>query len=102
MISASHNPMPDNGIKFFARVAEAADDVEDQIERRLGEAWDRPLGAGSVGSPRVPEAGADYVAALVRDPARQLDGLHVVLDCAHGAASVVAPQALREAGATSP
>ncbi len=47
MLSASHNPMPDNGIKFFARGGvKLADELEDQIETRMGEAWDRPIGAG--------------------------------------------------------
>ena len=46
MLSASHNPMPDNGIKFFARGGhKLPDDVEDAIEQRMGEPWDRPIGA---------------------------------------------------------
>jgi phosphoglucosamine mutase len=101
VISASHNPMPDNGIKFFTKGGlKLPDDVEDQIERRLGEAWNRPLGVrvGRIAS--VPEAAEDYVAALIATLPCSLEGLHIVLDCAHGAASVVAPQALREAGAT--
>ena len=45
MLSASHNPMPDNGIKFFARGGhKLADDLEDRIEGRLREQWDRPTG----------------------------------------------------------
>jgi phosphoglucosamine mutase len=101
VISASHNPMPDNGIKFFAQGGhKLPDEVEDQIERRLGEAWNRPIGA-AVGRIRpVPQAGDDYVRALLAGLPSRLDGLHVVLDCAHGAASVVAPAALRQAGAT--
>ena len=56
MLSASHNPMPDNGIKFFARGGNKLDDaLEDAIERRMGEAWARPTGAG-VGRVRVDES----------------------------------------------
>src|SRR5215212_8457237 len=47
MLSASHNPMPDNGIKFFARGGhKLPDEVEDAVERRLDEPWERPTGAG--------------------------------------------------------
>jgi phosphoglucosamine mutase len=100
VISASHNPMPDNGIKFFTKGGhKLPDEVENEIERRLGESWARPTGPG-VGRVRsAPQAADDYVASLLATLPNKLDGLHVVLDCAHGAASVVAPQALREAGA---
>ena len=74
VISASHNPMPDNGIKFFARGGfKLPDQKEDDIEAVLGQDWDRPTGAGK--------------------------GLKIVADCANGATSVVAPEALRRAGA---
>lgn len=100
MLSASHNPMPDNGIKFFARGGhKLADDLEDRIESRMREQWQRPTGAG-VGriSPLVD--GADrYVAHLLSVLSHRLDGLHVVIDAAHGAASVVAPRVFEEAGA---
>ena len=47
MLSASRNPMPDNGIKFFARGGNKLDDeIEGAIESRIGEAWARPTGAG--------------------------------------------------------
>ena len=100
MLSASHNPMPDNGIKFFARGGhKLPDEVEDAIENRLGEPWDRPTGAG-VGRVRVLPAAVDrYVDRLLGALPHRLDGLRVVVDCAHGAASVAAPQALRMAGA---
>ncbi len=100
MLSASHNAMPDNGIKFFARGGHKLDDsIEDTIERRLREAWQRPTG-GAVGRVRGDVAAADdYVAHLLGTLPHPLDGLHVVVDCAHGAASVVAPRLLREAGA---
>jgi phosphoglucosamine mutase len=100
VISASHNPMPDNGIKFFgAGGFKLPDDVEDQIERRRGEPWDRPIGA-EVGRVRpMPEAASKYVEHLLATLPARLDGLRVVLDCAHGAASVVSPIAFRAAGA---
>jgi phosphoglucosamine mutase len=100
MLSASHNPMPDNGVKFFARGGVKLDDViEDAIERRLREPWTRPTGAGVGRVSTYDAAVADYAAHLVATVARPLDGIRVVLDCAHGAASVVGPLALREAGA---
>ncbi|MGI8901362.1 MAG: phosphoglucosamine mutase, partial [Nocardioides sp.] len=100
MLSASHNPMPDNGIKFLARGGVKLDDtIEAAIEKRLREPWDRPTGA-DVG--RVEGYGAsvsDYARHLVSTVGQPLAGLKVVLDCAHGAASAVGPLALRDAGA---
>jgi phosphoglucosamine mutase len=101
MLSASHNPMPDNGIKLFARGGvKLADDLEDAIEAHLGEPWDRPTGA-AIG--RVVDAHDEardaYVEHLLATLAVRLDGLKVVVDCAHGAASTVAPDLLRRAGA---
>jgi phosphoglucosamine mutase len=100
VISASHNPMPDNGIKFLARGGLKLDDaVEKEIEQHLAEEWDRPHG-GDVG--RVTPYATpveEYVAHLVGTIDRPLDGLKVVLDCAHGAAYAAGPQALRAAGA---
>ncbi|HYY11084.1 MAG TPA: phosphoglucosamine mutase [Kineosporiaceae bacterium] len=100
MLSASHNPMPDNGIKFFAKGGhKLPDDVEDAIESRLGEDWERPTGA-AVGRVRpLADATDRYVARLLSTLPGRLDGLKVVVDCAHGAASTAAPRALREAGA---
>jgi phosphoglucosamine mutase len=100
MISASHNPMPDNGIKFLARGGEKLDDaLERAIEQRMREERPRPTG-GDVGrvSPH-PTAIEEYAAHLDATISQRLDGLRVVLDCAHGAASVVGPKALRDAGA---
>ena len=102
MISASHNPMPDNGIKFFARGGvKLADDVEARIEARLDDEWDRPTGAG-VGR-RLDDAAerrtAAYVDHLVASLPVRLDGLRVVVDCANGAASTCARQAYSAAGA---
>ena len=100
MLSASHNAMPDNGIKFFDGDGfKLPDALEDQIEARLHEPWDRPLGAG-VGRVRsLPEAVPEYVEHVLRAVRTPLTGLKVVVDCANGAASAVAPEALRRAGA---
>ncbi|MEZ5117312.1 MAG: phosphoglucosamine mutase [Candidatus Nanopelagicales bacterium] len=100
MLSASHNPMPDNGIKFFARGGhKLADELEDAIEARLREPWDRPLGAAVGRVSHRPEGRADYVDHLLSTLPHRLDGLRIVVDCANGAASEVAPEALRRAGA---
>ncbi|WP_310965002.1 phosphoglucosamine mutase [Nocardioides terrisoli] len=100
MLSASHNPMPDNGIKFLARGGVKLDDaIEDAIEKRMQEPWERPIG-GDVGRiRRHPTAIEEYAAHLVGTVSHDLSGLRVVLDCANGAASVVGPKALRDAGA---
>ena len=100
MLSASHNAMPDNGIKFLARGGVKLDDaIEAAIEQRLEEPWDRPTGGG-VGRVRVHETAiAEYAAHLDSTVANRLTDLKVVLDCAHGAASVAGPTALRDAGA---
>ena len=101
MISASHNPAPDNGIKLFARGGEKlADSLEAAIEARMGEPWQRPTGA-HVG--RVIEdasAREKYIAHLLKSLDVSLSGIKVVVDCANGAASFVAPMALEKAGAT--
>ncbi|MEV4414164.1 phosphoglucosamine mutase [Catellatospora sp. NPDC049609] len=100
MISASHNPMPDNGIKFFAAGGhKLTDEQEDAIEAALGATWTRPTGA-QVGRVHDLLDGAEhYTSHLVEATGRPLSGIKVVLDCAHGAASDVAPEAFREAGA---
>lgn len=100
MLSASHNAMPDNGIKFLSRGGVKLDDtIEDAIEARLEEPWDRPTG-GDVGRVRThATAIAEYAEHLDSTLTRRLDGIKVVLDCAHGAASVAGPTALRNAGA---
>ncbi|MEU0808818.1 phosphoglucosamine mutase [Streptomyces sp. NPDC005970] len=105
MLSASHNPMPDNGIKFFARGGhKLADELEDRIENTYrahasGEPWDRPTGTG-VGRVRDYDEGLDkYVAHLLGVLPNRLDGLKIVIDGAHGAAARVSPEAFTRAGA---
>jgi len=100
VISASHNPMPDNGIKFLARGGLKLDDaVEEAIEARLGQDWDRPVGA-DVGRVRPYERPVEeYVAHLVGTLGTSLSGLTVVVDCANGAAVEAGPSALEAAGA---
>ncbi|GCD20952.1 phosphoglucosamine mutase [Cellulomonas algicola] len=101
VLSASHNPMPDNGIKFLARGGHKLDDdLERAIEKRMGEAWDRPTGA-DVGRIRLDtgRAGDDYVDHLVATIRPSLGHLRIAVDCANGAASEVGPAALRQAGA---
>lgn len=100
VITASHNPMPDNGIKFLARGGVKLDDaLEDAIEQRLGESWSPPTGA-DVGRITAYHGGVDdYVDHLVSTLPAPLDGLTVVLDCANGAAHESAPLAFERAGA---
>jgi phosphoglucosamine mutase len=101
VLSASHNAMPDNGIKFLAKGGHKLDDeLEDAIEQRLRETWERPVGA-AVGRIRsdTGRAGEQYVEHLVSTLGNDLTGLRVAVDCANGAASEVGPAALREAGA---
>jgi phosphoglucosamine mutase len=100
MISASHNPMPDNGIKFFAKGGDKlADSLEAQIEARLGEPWSRPTGL-DVGRIFTDEgASTRYVNYLLATISTDLAGLKVVVDCANGASSSVAPLAYKNAGA---
>ena len=107
MLSASHNPAPDNGIKFFARGGlKLPDEVEDEIERRLA-AQTAGGGVPELGFGRVADASGErerYVDHLLstlpesggRAP---LAGWRVVVDCAHGAAYDIAPRMLRRAGA---
>ncbi|ATL29847.1 phosphoglucosamine mutase [Streptomyces formicae] len=105
MLSASHNAMPDNGIKFFARGGhKLADELEDRIEsvyeeHRTGDPWQRPTGSG-VGRVKSYDQGLDqYVAHLIGVLPNRLDGLKIVLDEAHGAAARVSPEAFTRAGA---
>ena len=98
MISASHNPATDNGIKFFARDGKKlADSVEAQVEAQLGKAW-QPN--GNRGEIRFDEGAREsYMRYLLGTIHTDFKGLKIVVDCANGAASFVAPEVLRRAGA---
>ncbi|WP_104200445.1 phosphoglucosamine mutase [Cryobacterium sp. Y29] len=100
MISASHNAAPDNGIKIFAYGGtKLPDDVEDRIESYIGRDTLMPI-AGDVGRiRRFADAEDRYVVHLLGTLPHRLDGIHVVLDCAHGAAAGVSPQVFTDAGA---
>lgn len=101
MISASHNPAPDNGIKFFARGGtKLPDDVEDAIEAQLEKGAFRPVGADVGRIQRFSDAEDRYILHLLSTLPHRIDGLKIVLDCAHGAASGCSPQVFTDAGAT--
>ena len=110
MLSASHNPAPDNGIKVFGRGGfKLPDAVEDEIEAHLGtparRASDLAAGFGRVTDATTePDRYLDHLLASVTRAgdsaaAAPLDGLTVVVDCANGAAAAFSPQLLRRAGA---
>ena len=100
MISASHNPAPDNGIKFFAQGGTKLPDiVEDRIEGALAEKKLAPTGIQVGRITRFADAEDRYVVHLLSTLGTRLDGLHVVLDCAHGAAAGVSPEVFTLAGA---
>lgn len=92
MISASHNPMPDNGIKLFSRGGGKLDDsIEAAIEKRMGEPWTRPTGR-NVGRITFDEtASARYLNHLATSVTTPLKGLKIVVDCANGASSLSHP-----------
>ena len=98
VLSASHNPFQDNGVKFFARGGlKLTDDVEEQLEEQLQDLLGSPT---SVTQEAEPDAVAEYARHLLASiEGRRLDGLSVVLDCAHGAASAIAPRVFEAAGA---
>jgi phosphoglucosamine mutase len=109
MVSASHNPFPDNGIKLFAAGGrKLTDEVEARLEAELarltatgGGAGDRPVPTGAGLGRVVPATGAHdgYAAAVVASiGGRRLDGLRAVVDCANGSACVLAPRVLRDLG----
>ncbi len=101
MISASHNPMPDNGIKLFARGGGKLDDaIEAAIEKRMGEPWERPTGRAVGRIVNDERAAAAYIDHLLSSVSTPLKGLKIVVDCANGAASRVAPLVYEKAGAT--
>ncbi|MBH0129878.1 phosphoglucosamine mutase [Salinibacterium sp. NK8237] len=100
MISASHNPAPDNGIKFFGQGGtKLPDEVEDRIEAALTAPSLAPTGIEVGRIRRFADAEDRYVVHLLSTLPNQLAGIHVVLDCAHGAAAGVSPQVFTDAGA---
>ncbi|QJY46511.1 phosphoglucosamine mutase [Pseudonocardia broussonetiae] len=99
MISASHNPMPDNGIKLFASGGhKLADALEIAVEDGMSADGPRPTGA-AIGRVRDLDDAAERYTAHLLAGTPSLAGIRVVVDCAHGAASTVAPDAYRRAGA---
>ena len=102
MISASHNPMPDNGIKFFSAGGhKLPDDIEDEIERAMDELEETGPTGTSIGRviEEAPDAQSRYLAHLADAVSTDLSGIKVVVDCANGAASRIAPKAYATAGA---
>lgn len=105
VISASHNPMEYNGIKFFSSTGyKLPDEVEEQIEKLVVDGIDtlsRPVGNDVGRVYEVEEAERSYIDYLSNclNPPRDLSGLTVVADCAQGAAYNIAPQLWRELGA---
>lgn len=102
MISASHNPMPDNGIKIFGPGGHKLDDdTEDRIEELLAQGPGlRPVGASIGRVVRASDALDRYLHHISDAATASLTGLTVVVDCANGAASAAAPRAYAAAGAT--
>ena len=101
MLSASHNPAPDNGIKFFSfGGTKLPDDVEDRIEQDLEGERLLPTGADVGRIRRFADAEDRYVIHLLSTLDVSLAGLHVVIDCAHGAAAGISPRVFADAGAT--
>jgi phosphoglucosamine mutase len=97
VISASHNPPPDNGIKIFGPGGyKLPVDVERAIEERIGARLEAPSQGDRID---LPDAHDEYVAHLVRDIRNDLSALRVVCDCANGAAFRAAPEAIRYLGA---
>ena len=100
MISASHNPAPDNGIKFFAAGGhKLPDEIEDQIEAAMNAIPLSPIGSGVGRVQRFADAEDRYIVHLLGAIPNQLNGLKIVLDCAHGAASAISPQVFADSGA---
>jgi phosphoglucosamine mutase len=103
MLSASHNPMPDNGIKLFAAGGQKLpDEMELRIEAAVADGHGlrgRPTGAGIGRVHDLLDGAEHYIKHLVASVPHRLEGIKVVVDCANGAASEVAPAAYEEAGA---
>ena len=103
MLSASHNPMPDNGIKLFAAGGQKLpDELEERIEAAVADGHgllNRPTGAGIGRVHDLLDGAEHYIKHLVAATPNRLEGIKVVVDCANGAASEVGPTAYAEAGA---
>ena len=100
MISASHNPARDNGIKFFSRTGRKLEDsVELEIEALLGKPWQRPAEMPEGQACEDHDAREKYIQYLLGTIETNFNGIKVVVDCANGAASFVAPDVLKRAGA---
>ncbi|MEV4346019.1 phosphoglucosamine mutase [Actinoplanes sp. NPDC049596] len=103
MLSASHNPMPDNGIKLFAAGGtKLPDELEERIEKAVEDGHGlvgRPTGAGIGRVNDLLDGAEHYIKHLVGSTPHSLTGIKVVVDCANGAASEVGPVAYEEAGA---
>ena len=100
MISASHNKAPDNGIKFFSfGGTKLPDEVEDRIEKALEGPRLLPTGGGVGRIRRFADAEDRYILHLLATIDVSLEGLHVVIDCANGAAAGISPRAFKDAGA---
>jgi len=100
VISASHNPFPDNGIKLFGPDGfKLPDDDEAAIEAAMAEPGRRPEGAGLGTIEPAPEARRRYVDALLERLVVDLTGLSIAVDCAHGATVATAPEVLERLGA---
>ncbi|OFT65530.1 phosphoglucosamine mutase [Corynebacterium sp. HMSC05D03] len=102
MISASHNPMPDNGIKFFsAGGKKLPDEVEDRIQAAMDNLTEDGPTATKIGRiiSEAPDGRERYLKHLAEVVTTDLSGIKVVVDTANGAASKVAPQAYEAAGA---
>ncbi len=100
MISASHNPAPDNGIKIFARGGVKLDDaIEDQIEAELDGPFLTPTGSAVGRITRFADAEDRYIVHLLKALPNPLTGLRLVLDCANGAAAGASPAVFTDAGA---
>ncbi|HTQ11287.1 MAG TPA: phosphoglucosamine mutase, partial [Fimbriimonadaceae bacterium] len=100
ILSASHNPAPDNGIKFVGHNGKKlSDDSEEEIEGLAGKEFPRPTGGlvGPILRDERPLLG--YLDMLVQIVPERLDGMRIAVDCAHGAAAMLAPEALRRLGA---
>jgi phosphoglucosamine mutase len=103
MVSASHNPAEDNGIKFFGPDGtKLSDEGEDAIERRVreGNARTRPIGPQIGIQTPLEDAAERYLEKIIRPVQYSMRGLEFIIDCANGAAFATAPDLFRRVGAT--